>query len=433
MLFLLNFLALTAHAEPSPTETRVRSGLEFLREHQSDGHDGYDLGQWAAQVTSTLPSVVGVGRYGEAYEEPTIFGASSVANILAEIYFLDPSYDAVPAMVSKTLLGFEPYRWGPVFHFYPPGTYQGTPVRAPRYMFLEPQWQGFTNTPPDADSTSVSYLLLAYDQALRMGVKALDSGYALPDAAARSFSRFRDERRIPHLYNDMHADRDTGAYLTWLWDEKDPAMPHNYFAPPDEGTRIPFNKNDVDCVVNVNVLKVLTATKRQSTPGYRAACDYLNGLVEKHEFYTCGMYYPNEYALPYAMGAATDLGVKCLEPSRKGLVRIMLDQQGENGAWENDARNPRRDYIQSTAWALNSLLLLGNPASSKQRLAVRRGLDYLLGRAKHDKHGHLYWPGEVFYGAIFIARKPVVWRSYPYTTALILRALVTADKKWGLR
>jgi hypothetical protein len=423
------FLLSNAHAA-SPVAT---SALEFLREQQSNGRDGFDVGQWPSYVTSTLPSVIGVGRDGEPYKEATLFGATSVANILSEIHFTDPSYTAIPPMVEKALDGFAPYRWGSVFHFYPPASYRGVAVRAPRFMYLAPRWHGFTNTPPDADDTATAYLLRAYGQAIRENKAALAGGFKMPAAAAKELSAYRDLDRNSHLYNGVHGDQDTGAFLTWLWDEKDPKMPHDYFATPDKGTRIPFNKNDVDCVVNTNVLKALTAGGQSRAPGYEEACRYLNDVVAKRELYTCGMYYPNEYALPYTMGAALELGVRCLEPSRAALVEIVLDKQLPDGSWKNHWKNPHVDYVQSTAWALNALLALGNPRDAAQRESVRRGLEFLKSQAKRDGHGHVYWEGEVFYAAIFIARMPVVWRSTSYTTASAAQAFVTADARWGIR
>lgn len=429
--FVLCLSPLAASANAS-LSARVDSALAFLQSQQSNGQDGYDYGQWRSQVTSTVIEGVGVGHFGVPYEEPTAFVAASVANILAELYMADPRYSRVPGMVSRAKVGLSSYRNGSVYNFYPPKKYKNIMVRGPRYMYLAPQWWGFTNTPADADTTSVSFLLGAYDQALQAKQSPLKTGLALPPGTTQQLAQHRDVNRVPHLYNGLHAYQWTGAFLTWIFDETNPKMPRNWFAPPDQGVRIPFNKNDVDCVVNANVLKMLTVAGKTSTPGYRETCNYINKIAQEGRFYNCGMYYPSTYALPYTIAAGLSLGVKCLEPSRKPIVDRMIDEQLYDGSFRNHWK-ARADYVQSTAWALNIILAAGDPKNAEHREAAQSALDFLMSQAKRDSAGRLYWEGEVFYAAIFIVRFPVVWRSTAYTTATVAKAMAIAEKKWNLR
>ena len=430
---LASLFTATAASASTSLDARIRSSLNYLQAQQSNGDDGiHDRGQWPAQVTSTLPSAIGVGQNNVPFDEPTAFNAASISGILAEAYQIDPSYSSIPSIIKKTKAGLAPYRTESVFHFYPPKDYQGHQVRGPRFMYLKPRWYGFTNTPPDADTTSVSYLLLAYDRAIDKGTSPLRSGLEIPNEALDEYENARDVGRNPHIYNAMHGNGYTGAFLTWLYDEKNPEMPRYYFAPPDQGARIPFNKNDVDCVVNANVLKMLTATNRTKTRGYGEACNYLNEVAARDGYYRCGMYYPSRFALPYAMASAIKLGVSCLKPSQNLIVDQLLARQRPDGSWKNHWR-ARPDYIQSTAWALNALLLLGDTQNPQHRDAAQRGLDFLMASAQKDSKGRLYWQGEVFYAAIFIARYPVVWRSSAYTTATVVKAMTLAKKTWNLR
>jgi hypothetical protein len=427
MKLLLPLLLFAQVSQAALYEKEIRSGLEYLKSHQSRGQDGYDIGQWRTQVTTAVPNVIGVGRNGEAYEEPTAFGTYAIANILAETYFLNPTFIEIPAMLLRSSQSLDEYRVGSLFNFYPPKKYHGLDVRGPRFMYLHPRWWGFTHIPPDADTTSVTYTFLHYQEALQRGLAPWDFQSELPAPTISKFSITRDVRRAPHAYNAIQGHIKTGAFMTWLFDEKDPAMPHYYFARPDKGPRIPFNVNDVDCVVNANVLKMLNYSGNTEGPGFRATCNYLNMVARRKQHYLCGMYYPSNWALPYTMASGIESGVSCLEDSRSELLRYILKKQQKNGAWQSQLML-RRDYVQSTVWALNALMAIGDPGNREHRRAVRDGLNYLLRHVRYDKNGNLYWKGEVFYAAIFAARFQVVWRSTAYTTALGLKALAQADR-----
>ncbi len=407
--------------------SEITSALQFIQHYQTTGREGYDPGQWVARVTSYVPSALGVGKFNVPYDEPTAFVAGSIANVLAEIYFLDSSYQEIPPMIAKTVAGFQNYYWGNLFNFYPSEIFRGVKIRQPRFMYLAPQWQGFANIPPDADTTSVSRTTLHYFNSLRQGTRPEQFRAALPDQVMNALSATRDLDRHAHIYNKLQGQVNTGAFMTWLWDEKNPDMPHNYFARPDRGTRIPFNKNDVDCVVNANVLKLLNYAGKTEGPGFKASCEHLNRVVAKKQFYFCGMYYPSSYALPYSIANNLKEGVKCLEPSRQRLLNYIIAKQDADGAWRNSVF-ARPDYIHSTAWALNALLMLADPQNEFHRTRVKRGVKFLLSQMEKDSHGYAYWPGQVFYAATFVARYPVVWRSTAYTTALSTKALVLAEK-----
>ncbi|WP_415062819.1 prenyltransferase/squalene oxidase repeat-containing protein [Bdellovibrio sp.] len=410
-------------------DREIRSGLNFIEHYQTHGDEGYEPGQWRARVTSYVPSAIGVGKMGVPFEDPSAFVTSSVANVLAEIYSINSRYQEVLPLLEKARGGLKPYRWGSLFHFYPPKTFKGVKVRGPRFMYLARAWQGFANIPPDADTTSVTYTLLHYLQSFDQGLSPQEQRSTLPPQVLEAFSTARDLARVPHAYNAVQGHIKTGAFLTWLWDEKDPNMPRNIFALPHRGTRIPFNFNDVDCVVNGNVLKLLTYAGKTTGPGYRASCNHLNRVVQNKQFYFCGMYYPSYYALPYVMAENLHAGTRCLEPSRERLVNFVISRQNKDGSWRNSFL-ARPDYVQSTVWALNALMILGDPHNDLHRNRVRRGLHFLLSQAQHDPEGRLFWSGQVFFAATFVARYPVVWRSTSYTTALALKALALADQKW---
>nr|WP_295903016.1 hypothetical protein [uncultured Bdellovibrio sp.] len=429
---LLWFTPKTASALPVPRYDReIRSALSFIEHYQVSLQEGYEPGQWRARVTSYVPSPIGVGKFGVPFEEPSAFVASSIANVLAEIYAHNPRYSQIPVMLEETQRGLEKYRWGNLFNFYPPYTFRGMKVRGPRYMYLARQWKGFANIPPDADTTSVTYTFLHYMQSFRRDLSPTEWQSVLPEQVIDAISTYRDFDRKPHVYNAAQGHIRTGAFMTWLFDEHDPDMPRNYFAAPDKGTRIPFNVNDVDCVVNANILRMLTYAGKTSGPGYQASCAHINRVVRNKQFYFCGMYYPSFYALPYTIASNVEAGTTCLDPARERTLNFIIAKQHRDGSWRNSFL-ARPDYVQSTVWALNALLILGDPKNELHRERVRRGLDFLLSQAQKDSDGRLFWSGQVFYAATFIARFPVVWRSSAYTTALAIKALLLSDRWYAV-
>ena len=414
-------------------DKQIHSAMDYLVATQTTGAEGYDPGQWKSQVTSTLPSFIGVGKDGIPFEEPSAFVAGSVANILAEMYFLKPFDARVPEVLHKTIGGFQPYEWGAVYHFYPPALYQGLPIRNPRHMFLKLRFQGFADTPPDNDTTAVSFLTQAYSEAIDRNEPLTRSDFRLGRDSLALMTEYRDENRVkPHTYNRIHGWVDTGAYLTWIWDETNPNSPRYWLAHPDQGTRIPFNVNDVDCIVNANMLKLLSVSHQTQAPGFESSCHYLNEVVAREGFFSCGMYYPSIYLLPYTLAVAHHGGLSCADESREHLLKYVIQKQRPDGWWANDP-HARPDYVQSTAWAVNTVMMLGNPHDPDQRKRVQQALRNLLSQGLRDSAGRLYWKGEVFYAATFIARRPVVWRSDAYTTASVIRALQYADQVWGLK
>jgi hypothetical protein len=285
---------------------------------------------------------------------------------------------------------------------------------------LFPIWKGFTNIPNDSDSSSAILMSkVLYEKV--MGVKVEN-----PNEALKQMSQYRDLNRHPMYYNRWEKRRNTGAFMTWLFDEKDPAMPHFWFAKSEQGTRIPFNKNDVDCVVNANILKLLAALNQQ-IPGMQESCDMLNSMVEKDESDTCGIYYPNTYNLGFALGSAKTFGNQCISPANEQLmVSRIVSQRQEDGSWTNIG-NIWKDETLSTAFALHAILTLDSNPSSETRWAVYHGLRYLLRSAKL-KSGSYEWQEDNFFTATAAARSLLMWRSKAYTHAVIASVFLKAAK-----
>lgn len=390
----------------------------------------YVEGEFPTLIQSTLlPVMAGVGKLIGEDQEASGFTTASVINVLAQTYLENQnevdkynSLQQIPQSIKKGVESFKRYTVGPTFNFYPPHNDNGQIVRRPIDMKLLPFWFGFTHIPNDADSSSVILSALVYDSKIN-GHKFNVS----PDSIAE-FSRYRDIDRKPMFYNKGQNRQNTGAFMTWLYDEKNPKMPRFYFADAKKGERIPFNVNDVDCIVNANVLKMSSLSQNQNMPGYKESCSMINDMIKKNEHAYCGIYYPNTYNLSFAMANAEKAGDRCLTDESKSLIidKIINLQDGYTGAWSND-KNVWEDKTLSTAFAMYSLLHFGNPYEYRVYASLLYGMHFLLSQIEYNK-GPIMWPSDNFFTATAIARSLIMWRSDAYTNAIISSVLFKMHK-----
>lgn len=410
-----------------PLETLAQSGLRFIAKEQVK-HTGslYVQGEWPTWIESTLiPASVGVGKLFAREPEPSAFTTASVTNQLAQIYAQYPRFQQIPAMILKAQPSFERYREGALYNFYPPKMWKGVRVHQAAGMSLKPMWKGFTNIPQDADTTSTVYAARYYAHTL-----AGAPNVRIPEEVLNSFALYRDLNRRSHYYNRMYGDVTTGAFLTWQYDENNPEMPRYYFAEPEEGVRIPFNRNDIDCVVNFNVLRVLALNKRTDIPGRKKACEWLNKISSENQYATCGIYYPNTYNFAHSASLLDKAGESCLRPQANHMVKYIMRSRLSDGAWVN-YRNSYEDRVHSTAYAMLALARFGDFKDQNVRLAMKMGANFLYRAKSTSKEGDYYWKGEIFFTDTAIARALVNWRSHSFTTAVVIEALLEAHRKTG--
>lgn len=393
-----------------------------LADQVKETNEYYLAGEWTSQVSSSPgPFVVGVGKMFGSDEEATAFTTGSVINVLAQTYLDHPELHEnvvmkqIPLAVSRGVETFARYKGKNAFNFYPEKIgKKGVVVRRPVDMRTLPIWHGFTNIPDDADTTSVT------NSALLLNSKINNTNYTVPEETLALFSQFRDLDRKPHYYNRREKAIDTGAFMTWLYDEKDPKMPRFIFAASEKGERIPFNVNDVDCVVNANVIKMLALSKRSDILGYKESCEMMNVMIEKDLHHRCGIYYPNTMNLSFVLALASKAGDQCLLDSSKNLVvDKILNSQSSDGAWIN-ARNLYSDPVITTAFAMYSLMQFGDVKDQKVSMALKNGTKFLLTETRlNKKNGQMYWPEEHFFTAAAIARSMIMWRAKGYTNATV--------------
>ena len=430
-IVLINLFSVSVYAEKQ-TETIdqvLQNSLKFIESnHKKQNEQLYFRGEWPVEMRSYfLPALLGVGRlFARPVDEPTSFATSSISNLLAGIYFENTKYEQIKPMIKNGLESADlNYKAGDIYSYYAEMNFNGTTVRGPRSgnQYVPKYIKGLTNIPPDADTTSVTYAAKYFDHVINK-----TSDFSIPQAALDTFSTYRDLNRKSHYYNWLDGIKKSGAFMTWFIDEKSPDMPRGVFAKPDRGARIPFNFNDVDCVVNANVLRMLTLTKNQKQPGYAESCDMLNFSIAHNLQSQCGIYYPNSYAVFFTMSNAYVAGAQCLEISKnKSIQTILSGQDFDEGSWSNTPGIGRTDKVQSTALALIALMNYSESENFRYVYSVRLGVKYLLSQINHKSETEIYWPGEVFFSAVAQARNTVLWRSDSYTTALVTLALVKSQ------
>jgi hypothetical protein len=428
---LIVFLSLPTFAKKQieSIDVVVEKSLNFIERSQKQHDEGlYFKGEWPVEMRSYfLPALLGVGKlFARPTDEPTSFATSSISNLIAGIYFENSKYEKIKPMIRLGLDSVDQYyKAGDVYSYYTETKFKGTKVRGPRDTkdYVPKYIQGLTNIPPDADTTSVTYTAKYFDHIINQTAE-----FNVPQAALDTFSQFRDVNRKSHYYNWLDGIRKSGAFMTWFIDEKSPDMPRGVFAKPDRGSRIPFNFNDVDCVVNANVLRMLSLTKKQNQVGYKESCDVLNFSIEHNLESQCGIYYPNSYAVLFTISNAYKAGAQCLESSKmKSIQKIMEGQDYDEGSWSNAPGIGRTDKVQSTALALIALMNYSETENIRYDYSVKLGIKYLLSQAEKKSDTEMFWPGEVFFSAVAQARNTVLWRSDTYTTALVALALVKSQ------
>lgn len=428
------------------------SALDYSLRTQVVQKNSYYLpGEWPTKIHSTLvPALVGVGQMFSSDDEASAFTTASVINTVSIVYLENPHlqnhpvFKKIPIAISKGISTFSRYKDGESYNFYPSRIIDGgLKVHRPIAMTLFPLWYGFTNIPNDADTSSAVFAALAYDKKINLkssqgssqrSISGLSQGnfvesksdVKISEAAWNEVSTFRDLNRSPMFYNDRTGYQNTGAFMTWLFDENDRKMPRFFFASSSKGTRIPFNKNDVDCVVNANILKALALHERKISGGSEA-CDFLNSVIANNETFSCGIYYPNTYNLPYAMTVASKAGDQCLtQDSRSKMLSMILETQNADGSWEN-IKNIWKDPVLSTAFAMQTLLEFGDDRDAKVYTALVYGTHFLLKNVE-ETNGFYKWPAENFFTATAIARSLIMWRSEAYTNGIIANVLLKVQK-----
>jgi len=406
-----------------------KAALNFVLQSQFKTDSvSYRKGEWQSTVQSDgfLAREI-LGTSSEPVDDPNSFVIASIHNLLGNIYLehrAEP--EILPVLTAARDAMREYQQQQTLYNFWPRSQRFSNGVHFPRNDIVNKGWQGMLAMPPDADTNASVQQMFCVQSRISDEQCRYDS-----DKEFEAYSHYRDiDRPIPHLHNLLLDERNTGAFMTFF--EPEPALPtfFNAFASPTRGVRVPAEKNTVDCIVNSNVLRALTQFGKTDLPGYADACKLLQKQVREKQWNSCGNYYPVTYTLHYSIAEAIADGVQCLQQTRTALTEHILASQQADGSWRNELIE--HDDVQASAFALNALLLLGNRQDARAQRSILRGVRYLAGQAVPSGN-EAFWRGGVFFSAgMPVFRREVLWRSTPYTTALVTRALYLTDE-WRLR
>lgn len=387
-------------------------------------------------------------------DDSNCFSVASIHNSLASIYLTFPEYENIPPMLDLSFEKIMTYRNGDKFNFWnllPPNRKlkkndiigEQPLVRRPTNYKLKTKYiNNAANVVEDADDTSLAYTAIALRKKYK---KELEDSFCLAiNSVAPIYNKYRDiNRNNRHWYNYLNGnDHDTGAYLTWLCDEYEfkrwnilKVIGHNatFFLPFSEcyphpyKPYIPYGSNDLDGVVNANVLNTLSHYGELSDDGVEGAIQFIEKKSKRKKYDRVGIYYPNRYHFPYAVSKAYANGVDQLNQSTLYLSEYLLDNQNEDGSWSARRRLNKKDKLQSTAYALNALIYIGNFEDEKTIVAIENAIRYILTKAVEDQRG-MYWKGGVFFSGGTVVRNVLLWKSDAYTTAIILSAFANYRK-----
>jgi hypothetical protein len=215
----------------------------------------------------------------------------------------------------------------------------------------------------------------------------------LDDMACISFLLRRYGRRFGANHEIIYANRNNqGLFYTWIRD------PHS------------SEPNDIDCVVNANVLLYLGENSRT-----RAACTYVNDVIQRNVELENSVYYVDDSAVYYCVSRAFKEGVGCFDASRDSMIARTLRTQNPNGSWGDEL---------ATGFSLCTLFNLDAPDST----TLEHGISYLLKRQQFLGS----WPNAAFYiarsgsvrwGSEALTDASVWWGSEALTTAICCEAL----------
>ncbi len=379
------------------------------------------------------------------YYDSNCFSVASIYNMLAEIYLAHPEFSEIKPMLDEAfpqIMSYKSQNGG--FNFWPLLPASGRLrqlarnnksdfVRRPvQYRMLMPYIRKAANIMDDNDDTAQGWLAILNNRKL--------NGEKSEEDFSRIFEMHRDSaRQNMHYYNLCYGnDFNTGAYKTWRGEEEtfpgwniprvlvnnalfllpiSTAYPHAY------KPYMPYGANDVDAVVNANILTTLAESKSlENTVAIRAAADYITTKTKKGAWNTAGIYYPNRYHFHYTVLRAKQKGAKYLDSAAAQIENHLMNSQLEDGSYESRKRVNKRDKIQSTAYALNSLLKLGNPFGTSREIHINKALHYLLLQC-YNQNNSVCWEGGVFFSGGTVIRNILVWKSDSYTTALIVESL----------
>jgi hypothetical protein len=399
-------------------------------------------GEWPVDMELTEPYFF-MGKRQKA-RDSNCFTVSAVHNFLAEIYLADTTQKILLPTLSKAFEEINSYRNGLLFNFW-----KALPPTRKLKLFAEPNPQplvrrpthfklksrllnNMANIPEDADDTPLGNLAAFYQNRIFKTHQPLIS--------AKGFDKHIDNNRSnKNFYNVVfHRNPNSGAFLTWQAEE------HSYnayyhlksflhtlflFVPGSSAKPkpyipwIPFGANDVDAVVNANVLSYLATTGQLAqSASATQACEMINKRMKLKFWPNSTLYYPNQFHLHYAISRAHSFGVADLETACQKIIADLDLKQNPDGSFASQSYINQHDYVQSTAYALHTMLDLKDAGYKIDNKKIEHAIIFLLSKAQKD-NTKVFWKGGVYFSGGTLLRNILFWKSDAYTTALIAKCL----------
>ena len=431
------------------------SGLLFLenRQKQETISGRHYKGEWPSFMGLKRRFVL-LGKDDPVYDS-NCYSVAQIHNSLANIYLKYPEYKRILPMLELSFQRILGYRNGQLFNFWnllPPlkklhrsdSLWPNELVRRPTNFRLKSKYiNKAANVAEDADDTALAYMALA----LRKKIDSSNIEYTelFSPSVSILFDVYRDTgRKNRHWYNYLYGnDHNTGAYLTWLTKEHEfkhwniiTVIGHNatFFLPFSECyphayvPYLPYGSNDLDAVVNSNVLSSIAMNGEiEIAQGVAHTIAYIEHKASSKKYDRVATYYPNRYQFPYAASKAYAEGISSLTRSMRYFTEYLTQTQNEDGSWFARKRVNKKDALQSTAYALNALINIGDYEANNTIPAIHNALKYLFAHAIHNENGS-HWQGGVYFTGGTVVRNTLYWKSNAYTTAIIIEAFANYSK-----
>jgi hypothetical protein len=439
-----NTIALT----DSAIQQHITMGLAFLakEQHKETSYGKYYEGEWPNYMSLDRPFLL-LGTSSK-YEDSNCFTVAGIYNILADIYLKHPHYTNIKPMLLKAYPRIKPFKHNLSYNFWnalPPLInhkknsipLSGILVRRPTNYPLRSRFiNKAANIVEDADDTSFGYLAELLHQKI-FGGDSITS----KDTLALLYDSYIDKNRNNiHPYNAFNGNVfNTGAFTTWHGKEYEfklyrhmkaifhfvvflfpfsASYPHAYIP------YMPYGTNDVDAVVNCNVLYCLQQYNAiEQTKAANNALTFIEKKARTQKYDRVGVYYPNRYHFPYAVGKLYASGMAGLENTKKYVVDFLLKKQQKNGSWHAMKKLRKKDALQSTIYAVHALLNLHQHINDPHiRAAIDKGMQYIFVNTQYVNN-QCYWKGGVFFSGGTVVRSNLTWKSDALTTAIYVQAM----------
>lgn len=419
-----------AHTENDSLYKKILAKtLNYLELNQIKSQNGISSfpGEWPTYIEN-LEKIPFLGYRGKSAYDSNIFNTLFIHNGLAEYYMkIDPNPKII-SMMKKAQASFHLYIKDSTFNFWPElpraehircGHINCTQRRANNFYYHYRFINDYANIYNDADDTSAGLLAFFLNNSIKTSMGCDSLAYFNSYKLSTFVDRYRDKgKRKTNWYNKkLGFNYRTGAYLTWFGKDRENSSFFNWFKPYHLQQNILFGTNEIDCVVNANILRVLYITGDTLGNGIEDSKKFLNSVVDKNLCNTCGVYYPSEFSFHYAVAKAIDSKVNGLNDIKNKITKDILEKRNNKGYWNSYANF---NEVHVTLLCVNVLLLLQEKNEFKKE--IEEGLNFVM-ESRLEEGDVNSWPAGIFFSGGSAVRYEHVWRSDAYTCMLAIEAI----------